>query len=114
MQAGELRQRVTIEVRAKKSDGSDGVTEVWSPVCRRIAAKVEPLAGKELDHARQIDPRAGHQVSVRYWNAYRVQFTARSRIVYHDGGTNRILEPVEPIREVEERETLQVICREAA
>lgn len=114
MHAGELRHYVTIQTRSKESDGSDGFVETWSAVKRRIHAKVEPLSGRELESARQIDPRAGHLVSVRYWPTYRTEFTARGRIVYHDGGTDRTLEPVEPIREAEYRETLQVICREAA
>lgn len=114
MTAGELTDRVTLEVRAKTSDGSDGFVERWSAVRRRIAANVVALGGRELERARQIDPRASHEVSVRYWRAYRGELTARARLVWHDGSFARLLEPVEPIREVEPREKLQVICREAA
>ena len=114
MQAGDLKDRVTIEVRGKKSDGSDGYVEAWSPVRRRISADVANLSGRELERGRQIDARATHQVSVRYWSMYRSELTAHVRIVFHDGVHNRLLEPVEPIREVEDREKLQVICREAS
>jgi SPP1 family predicted phage head-tail adaptor len=112
VRAGELVHRVSIETPAERSDGHDGSEVTWSPVRRRIAARVTPLSGRELERARQIDPRATHEVRVRYWKAAVVEFTARERLVYHDT-FNRVLELVEPPREVEPRVLLAAICREA-
>lgn len=116
MRAGELRDRVTIEVPSQKSDGHDGFErDKWAPVLpRRRSARVAPLEGRSLERARQIDPRAGHEVAVRYWAGWSQSFTKRARIVFHDGSTDRVLEPIEPPREIEPRETLAVACREAA
>jgi SPP1 family predicted phage head-tail adaptor len=110
--AGGLRQRVTIEVRTKVSDGSDGYVESWSALRERVPAQVEDLDGREIERARQIDARATHMVTVRYWADYRDELTPRVRIVYHDGPHRRAFEPVEPIREVELRVKLMVRCRE--
>lgn len=115
MRAGELRDRVTIETRTQTSDGHDGYTETWTATApRRMAAKVEPLTGRDLDHARQLDERAGHLVTLRYWVGYRDVAVGRARFVFHDGlEGDRYLEPVEPPREIAPRETLAVMCREA-
>lgn len=116
LQAGRLHHRVSIEVPTQVSDGHDGYAkDTWAPARRRIAGRVDPLVGKALDRARQVDPRAGHDVTVRYWTGWRAVFSQRARIVWHDepNGT-RVLEPIEPPRETEARVTLTVACREAA
>jgi SPP1 family predicted phage head-tail adaptor len=114
MRAGAFRHRVTVQTQTRVSDGHDGYVPSWVTSRARIAAKVATLDGRDLDRARQIDPRAGFEVSLRYWADYRDEMPAKGmRIVYHDGDTDRTLEPVEPLREPEYRQTLAVICREA-
>lgn len=117
MQAGELRHRVTIQSLTETSDGHDGLVPSWSNTSRvRLAAKVEPLNGRDLERARQIDPRASHGVTLRYWSAYATDLKAgRARLVFHDGDRgDRTFEIVEVPREVEPRVSLVMTCKEAA
>jgi len=113
--AGELRQRVTVQMKAETSDGHDGVTEAWSLVRARIAAKVKPLQGRELERAKQIDPRVSHEVTLRYWRNYRDDLDGgRGRLLYHDR-SDRTFEIVSPPVDVDERhEQVVVFCRESA
>ena len=112
--AGELRHRVSVEVKSKVSDGHDGyLPDQWAPVQARLAARVKPLAGRDLERARQIDPRISHEVTLRYWKSYRNDVNGgRSRLVYHEV-TNRVFEIVAPPVDVEERHVqLTLLCRE--
>lgn len=116
MDASELRQRVTVQTSTEASDGHDGLSVTWADVRRRIAAKVRALAGRDLERARQIDPRASHEVTLRWWRAYGTDLDAgRARLTWHDGEVgDRVLEIVEVPRETERRARLDLICREAA
>jgi head-tail adaptor len=117
MTAGELRERVTIQTIAESSDGHDGLTDATpTDVKKRIAAKIVPLAGRDLERAKQIDPRASHEVTVRWWRTYGTDLAGgRAQLVWHDGRVgDRTLEVVERPREVEHRIALAMICREAA
>jgi head-tail adaptor len=116
MRAGDLRQRVTIQTLTQTSDGHDGYTDAWATLApARRSARVAPLMGRALDRARQVDPRAGHEVTVRYWRGWFGDFGKRARVVVHDGDNgDRVLEPVEPPRESETRDLLTLTCREAA
>ena len=84
MTASDLPHRLTLEARTEVSDGHDGFTETWAAVRRRIAAKVEPLQGRDLERARAVDPRISHEVTLRYWRAYQVDL---------DGGSAAVLAP---------------------
>src|SRR5262245_16548471 len=113
--AGEYRQRVTIQTRAEVSDGHDGLTESWTNVHARWPARVLPLAGRDLERARQIDPRISHEVTFRYWRDYPTDLDGgRARLVYH-GLTDRSFEIVGPPIDVDELHVeLMMLCREAA
>lgn len=114
MQAGELCDRVTIQTRTETSDGHDGYTETWTAARSRIAAKVTTLDGRDLERARQIDPRSSHAVLLRFWAAYGTDLAGgRARVIWHDGDIgNRTLEIVAPPRELERRVNLMLTCRE--
>lgn len=115
MQAGDLMHRASIQTRTETSDGHDGFTESWATVQTRIAARVVPLAGRDLERARQIDPRASHEVHLRFWRAYNEAFVGgRGRVIWHDDGAvgDRTLEVVEPPRETAHRVSLAMVCRE--
>lgn len=114
MDAGALRQRVTLQARTETSDGHDGLTETWANVSPiRRAAKVEPLQGRDLESAKQVDPRISHKVTLRYWRAYPDDLDGgRARLVYHDVN-DRTFELVSPPIDVAERhEWLKMFCRE--
>lgn len=118
MRTGALTHRVTIEVPIEVSDGHDGLTAPkWVPVQLRIPAAVRPLQGRDLERARQIEPRTSHEVTTRFWRTYRHDTRGgRCRVVYHGHDlADRILEVVAPAVDVDERhQEVRMLCREAA
>lgn len=116
MRGGELRQRVSILAATETSDGHDGKVKAYgTTVRRRIAANVQPLQGRDLERARQIDPRLSHLITLRYWRDYVDELKGgRNRIVYHDLA-DRTFEIVGPPVDTEEAH-VQIVqtCKEAA
>jgi len=115
--AGDLRHRVTVQSLTEVSDGHDGLSSSWGDTARtRLAARVRPLAGRDLERARQVDARASHEVTLRFWARYATDLAGgRSRLVFHDGAVgDRVLELIEPPREIEPRQFLACVTREAA
>lgn len=115
MHAGDLPHRVSIQTRAEVDDGHGGFEETWTTVQARIAAKVIELDGRDLERARQIDPRATHTVRLRYWRAHNDALKGgRAQVIWHDDGGigDRTLEIVVPPREVEHRVRLELTCKE--
>lgn len=114
MNAGDYRQRVSIQTRAESDDGHGAHDETWTTVQARIAASVVELAGRDLERARQIDARATHEVRLRYWRAHNDSLKGgRARVIWHDDGAmgDRTFEVFGPPREVE-RVQLVLLCRE--
>lgn len=68
MQAGKLRHRVNIEVRATTRGNLGGQVQTWTAVATSVPARVEQLSGKELFAAQQINPQLSHKVSMRYYS----------------------------------------------
>lgn len=115
MEAGALLHRVSVQTRTETGDGHDGFTESWTTVRSRIAARVDPLSGRDLERARQIDPRASHELRLRFWPTHNDDLDGgRARVIWHDDGAigDRTLELVEPARELPNRVGLAMICRE--
>jgi SPP1 family predicted phage head-tail adaptor len=113
LNAGDLRHRITLQVRTETQDPEHGgMTDTWTNVRSRLSALVAQLDGRELERARQIDPRIDITVTLRYWSAYRTQLTARHRVIWHDGAHDRTLEIVGGPVETEHRETLVLRCKE--
>lgn len=118
LSAGDLPDRVSIEVRTEASDGHDGLTETWAALHKRWAASVRDLIGRDLERARQVDPRISIEVDFRYWRAFRDDLDGgRVRLKVHstsDEANDRTLEIVAPPVEAERRWKVTVSCREAA
>jgi SPP1 family predicted phage head-tail adaptor len=118
--SGKYLHRVTVQVRTETEDGHDGFTESWDDVRPiRRSAQVRPLAGRDLERARQIDPRISHEVTLRFWRGYRDDLDGgRTRLVYHptnDSDDDRTFEIVSPPTDVDEaHRELLMLCREAA
>lgn len=118
MQAGALRQRVSVQARTETTDEHDGyAADSWTTSRSRIAAHVEPLVGRDLERAQQVDPRISHRVRLRYWRAYLDDCDGgRAHLVYHpssDSEDDRTFEIVTPPVDVDERHVeIQVWCRE--
>lgn len=115
LRAGDLRQRVTLEQRTQQSDGHDGFVEAWLPLYRRMPARVQPLQGRDLERAQQLDPRISHQVTLRYWRNYRADLDGgRTRLVWHDVGEVSLELVAPPVDQDARHEALTLLCREAA
>jgi SPP1 family predicted phage head-tail adaptor len=99
MQAGPLRHRVTIETKGEERDEHGGVVETWFPVAT-VWASVQPLQGRELFLAQQVDARLSHRVTLRY----QAEVTPTHRLVFKE----RALYPVE-VQQVDERGRTTVI-----
>jgi SPP1 family predicted phage head-tail adaptor len=115
MRAGDLRQSVTVQTVTETDDGHGGFTDTTVIVHARVPARIHPLSGRDLEHARQIDPRISHEVTLRYWRDYSTDLDGgRARLVYHDL-TDREFEIVSPPIDVDERHVeLTLNCREVA
>lgn len=110
MKAGKLRHRIIIEKNYGENQDAQGhVTDDWQPYLRRWAS-VEPIGGRELWNARQLQPDITHRVRIR-WDAVADTITAAMRI-NHRGRYLHLLEP--PRKAQEERDIeLEMLCREA-
>jgi SPP1 family predicted phage head-tail adaptor len=65
LKIGKLRHRITIEQKAKVSDGAGGYTESWVPFVT-IWASVDPVSGKEYYEAQQMQSSVSHKIRIRY------------------------------------------------
>lgn len=113
--AGDLRHRVTVTTVIEVSDGHDGLVDTPVTVWTRVPARVNPLVGRDLENARQIDPRISHEVTLRYWKAYPTDLDGgRAKLVYHDLA-DREFEIISPPVDVDERHIeLKLLCKELA
>jgi len=112
MRAGMLRDRVTVqtltpEVKDTHGGFTDGAVSI---IVARVAASVAPLAGRELERAVQIDPRASHTVTLRF----RPDITVRQQVIFHDPDRgDRTFEVAQVINPNSDRRELQLLCKEA-
>jgi len=109
IQAGKLRQRVTIQSPATGQDDMGAPTlEPWVLVAE-VWAGIEPLSGSELEQARRVVADVTHRVTLRYrdgLNANSVVFRWRLLL-----GT-RVFQIESVINPGENLESLDLLCRE--
>lgn len=65
MEAGSLRESITIKQRVSTQDGYGAVADTWSTVCT-TRASFSPLAGREYFFARQMNSPAEAKFTIRY------------------------------------------------
>jgi SPP1 family predicted phage head-tail adaptor len=90
LDAGELRQRVAIEVDTTTDNTRGNKKRTWATMVvsgkplSAVACKIETPAGRKLELARQLVPSATHTITMRYRvldvNANRLN--CRGRIFY--------------------------------
>lgn len=85
MQAGQLRERVTLRDRTDAPDGLGGLSSANANERQRWA-KVEPVAGLNLRQGEQVTEGATHRVTLRH----DAQITSWSEVLYA-GDTLRVL-----------------------
>lgn len=64
--ASDLRHSITITLETKIGTGARGQDEYVTKTLGQVMAKIEPLAGRKLEIARQLVPTASHEVTIRY------------------------------------------------
>lgn len=100
---GEMRRLVEIQSRTMSRDGYGAATATWATE-DTVAAKVEPLSGREAWQAQQVRPDVTHQVTIRFWEG----LTPKHRFRF---GT-RVLN-IASVIDLEERGRFQVcVCVE--
>lgn len=67
MKAGSLRQQITVQqLSSTTGDGGGGVaSENWTDFAT-VYADVEPLTGRELFQAQQVNDELTHKITIRY------------------------------------------------
>jgi Phage head-tail joining protein len=60
-----LRHRITIEQVTEQTDVNGPITDTWSHIPSRWAS-VEPLEGRELFEAHQVNAEVSHRVPLRW------------------------------------------------
>ena len=103
MRAGKLRHKVTIKSREASQDEYGEVTYTWSTAARAWA-NIEPLAGRELLHAQQVNAELTHRVTMRYMSGV----DPTDRIAFG----SRTLEVVSVINPDERNKELVLLCKE--
>lgn len=113
MRLGALRHLVRLEQPAAGEPDALGTPtpEHWESVAD-VRAAIEPLSGREIVSAKQVDPRTTHKVTIRW----RAGVSARMRIVVpaRSGSPERSLQIVSVINEDERDRTLVLMAQEVA
>jgi SPP1 family predicted phage head-tail adaptor len=79
MEAGKLRQRVTIQTPVRTTDSRTGQrTAAWTTLATNVPAQVTPRAAAEQEQAKQQVSQTTYDVSLRY----RPDVTSDCRLVY--------------------------------
>jgi len=67
MNIGKLRHRVELKSATTEQDGYGESVETWSgDAYTTVWASIEPLSGRELEHAQQITAETNHRIRIRY------------------------------------------------
>lgn len=100
---GKLRKRIAIQSNGEVADSYGQLTKTWTTLDTRYAA-VEPLQGRELLQAQQVDSLITHKISMRYYAA-----NTKMRVLYG----SRIFN-ITSVINVDERNLYTVLmCQEA-
>ena len=78
MRAGPLRHRIQIQNRSLLVDEFGEESQVWATVAT-VWASVEPLSGRELLAAQQVQGETTHRVRMRYLAGV----TSSSRVLFN-------------------------------
>lgn len=89
MRAGDLRRRITIQLKGTAADTFGQASTSWTDFLTCWAA-ISPLSGRELVTAQAINAEITHQISIRYLESLANPMqVAAMRIVYQNGGVTR-------------------------
>lgn len=66
MQAGLLRRRITLQKPATTRGSAGEIMRNWVDVCTDVAAAIQPLSGRELFAAAQVQSSIDTKVTIRW------------------------------------------------
>lgn len=103
MEAGRLRQRVTIEEKVESRDTYGGERDTWVTFATRWA-EVAPLVGREYLEGRQLGAEISVRVRIRYLADVKPHMRVKFGTEYYD---------IESVQNVETRDREMVLmCKE--
>jgi SPP1 family predicted phage head-tail adaptor len=102
MRAGELRERVKLQEKAVTRDAVGGEAVTWKDRAT-VWAAVEPLSGRELFAAQQVQAETSVRIRMRYWSEVAPEW----RVVWQD----RVYEVQSVIDTDAAGRELQLMCR---
>ena len=109
MRAGRLRHRVAIQDATETRDAHGGVSRAWS-TSATVWASVEPLQGRELWLAQQVQAQATVRVRMRYRSG--LDSTMRLQLLDGDGNAEKTYN-IEAVMDLGERgRELEILCAE--
>ena len=103
MQAGLLREVVTLQSQSSTQDSFGQRVTTWTDVAT-VRAQVQALSGRELVNAQSIHAEVSTQVMIRY----RTAVTAAMRVLYR----GRVLNVHAVLDPEERRIVLHLMCSE--
>ncbi len=77
MGAGAYRHRITLQQATETRDSLGGTVQAWATFAT-VWAAIEPLSGRELLQAQQVQAEVTHRVRLRYMNGV----TAELRVLF--------------------------------
>ena len=106
MRIGPLRHRVAIQnASASQDEYGDDSARTFS-TDETVWGSVEPLNGRELLNAQQVQAETTHRIRIRYTTSV----TAKSRLVWE----SRTFEVVSLIDSKEKKRMIELMCKEIA
>ncbi len=108
MRAGELRHRVKLQRMQEVRDSFGEARRTWYDMSE-VWAAVEPLGGRELLQARQVDATLTTRIVLRW----RGDVDELTRVVWVDtGGVEHVYNVVSVAADKTHRRQLTLLCRE--
>ncbi len=104
MRIGPLRHRVAVQNPAASQDEYGDDSDRTYTTAATVWASVEPLNGRELLNAQQIQAETTHRIRIRYTTSV----TAKSRIAWE----SRTFEVVSLIDNKEKKRMIELMCQE--
>ena len=105
MQAGKLNKRISLTALSETTNSFGEQTGSYASYAT-VWAAIEPLSGRELEHAQQISAEITHKITVRYNSSV----TSKHRITYG----SRTFEIEAVLNPDERNEQLVLMCKEIA
>ena len=104
MRVGRLRHRVELQEATETRGDYGDVTREWSTIATRWAG-IEPMSGREIMQADQVNAKLSHRVRMRY----DADVTPAKRLKFG----SRIFDISSVINRDEKNAELEVLCSEA-